>query len=173
MKNTEEKKWPPFPNIFFEEYQMYTPRDMQKYGYRLKPGMTYRLYSGAEIKDRIKDGTIVPPKTRSSKEKKVVEKESAPPAIPAPAVKPPPTKEERVVLEAQFLERMDRLAGPHRIKDALERWHLKKGNKGELTDSEKASVQRLLEKHLVMIKWDDKLGGPKVVVLDKNDKDPG
>lgn len=53
------KEWPPFPKVFFEDDEWLAPGQLKKYGYRLKRGMPYRLYSMTEIKKMIEDGRVV------------------------------------------------------------------------------------------------------------------
>jgi len=84
MKNNDERAWPPLPSVFDEYIHMLAPRDLWKYGYRLKKGMRYRPYSLAEIKDRIEDGTVVRLEKRPPKAEKVVE-------VPQPVIPPPRT----------------------------------------------------------------------------------
>ena len=61
MTEKKETDYPPFPNVFFEDEELFTPIQLRKYGYRIKrePGLGYRLYSLAEIKKLIAEGKIV------------------------------------------------------------------------------------------------------------------
>ncbi|MEN6560209.1 MAG: hypothetical protein ABFD52_05500 [Acidobacteriota bacterium] len=61
MTEKKENDYPPFPNVFFEDEELFTPIQLRKYGYRIKrePGLGYRLYSLAEITKLIAEGKIV------------------------------------------------------------------------------------------------------------------
>jgi hypothetical protein len=159
----EERMWPPFPNVFSPDAEMLTPRDIRKYGYRLKRGMTYRLYSLAEIRDRIKDGTIVPIKGGP---KKPVFEETRKPPVPPPSV-PKETPEERAAKMSEFRKKMDKFVGPSVITDAIERWNIKQGKKGALFDSDKIRVRRILRYYAVSLEWDEKNGKIKFVLNER------
>ena len=61
MTEKKDTDYPPFPNVFFEDEELFTPIQLRKYGYRIKrePGLGYRLYSLTEIKKLIAEGKIV------------------------------------------------------------------------------------------------------------------
>lgn len=56
--------------MIFEDDEPLTPRQLRKYGYQLKRGWEYRLYSLSEVKKMIEDGSVVPLKKRPKKVKK-------------------------------------------------------------------------------------------------------
>ena len=149
MENKNKNEYPPFPNVFFEDLEMYAPLDIKKYGYQLKPGMSYRLYSGAEIRDRIKDGTVIPLKKRPSKAKKTVETEALPSAIPAPVPKPPMTEEQLV---AQWQETDKRFATT-KVTHALERWDVESESVPKILRKRKVKLQPLSKEEKEHVRW--------------------
>jgi hypothetical protein len=175
VENKNDKGSPSVPNVFFDDLEMYAPRDIKKLGYQLKKGMSYRLYSGAEIRDRIKDGTIVPLKARPTKAKKAVEEVVAPRAIPAPAPAPSLTDEERKA----SLERNDRANAPREIEHAIRRWYvtaepiLKPREKkwvikeSPLTKEDKERIRWLFQKFAFTVEWNEEFNNINVVVHDK------
>jgi hypothetical protein len=160
MEDDKKNEFPPFPKVFFEDLEMYAPRDLKKFGYQLKRGMSYRLYSGAEIKDRIKEGTIVPIKKRASKATKTIEEvvPSQAPAKETLSAKQPMTEEE-IAAREEFYERE---WAPGKIMDAIERWHLEPETTGRrkkkwpsrpITIVDKEKVRRLFHKYTVTLEW--------------------
>jgi len=171
-----KKKYPPFPPVFFEDNEMLAPRELRKYGYRLKKGMTYRLYSLSEIKDRIKEGSIVPLKELPEKAKTPVEETVVP---PTPPPYHPPTEEEIKAREAK----KDRINALETIIDALVGWHIReipskrKGWRGvlkaELIPVSIANwklVREALRKFSVTLVWDEERNGMKLTLQSKENK---
>jgi len=175
MADKDEKGQSPLPNVFFEDLEMYAPRDIKKLGYQLKRSMSYRLYSGAEIRDRIKDGTIIPLKMRPSKTKKAVEEVTPPPAPVKVSTEKPQTEEERLAA----LERNDRANAAREIEHAIKRWNVKpepilkpRGKKwvvkeSPLTKEDKERIRWLFQKFAFTVEWNEKWNNIEVVVHDK------
>lgn len=142
MENNKAREWPPFPNVIFEDDEPLTPRQLRKYGYQLKRGSEYRLYSLSEIKKMIMDGRVVPIKKRPKKAKKHKE------------VILPPWCDLRTITPEENKEAMHRL----RMKIALV---MTTDNLQKL--AEKYLLQEVLEEYDVTVSWDDEK--KKVVVV--------
>jgi hypothetical protein len=173
---TKRVKESPLSNFFFPDDVMYAPTDLKKYGYRLKRGEPYRLYSATEVRELVKAGKVVPLKTRPSKAKKAVE-EVVPSQAPAKvtlSAKQPMTEEE-IAAREEFYERE---WAPGKIMDAIERWHLEpettgrrktKWKKQPMTLLDKEKVRRLFHKYIVTLEF---RGARIVAVVQAKDNVP-
>lgn len=175
MADKDEKGSPSVPNVFFDDLEMYAPRDIKKLGYQLTKGMSYRLYSGAEIRDRIKDGTIIPLKERATKAKKAAEVVVPLPTPAKVSTEQPQTEAEK----AAAWETNDRANAPREIENAIRRWYVTaepilkpRGKKwvikeSPLTKEDKERIWWLFQKFAFTVEWNEKFNNINVVVHDK------